>query len=160
MSLPPAAVPVSVSKRMAVEFIGTALLLATIVGSRLVGERLSGGMVGITYLVNTLATASVIGMPVFSWPNPPRATLTEITGELLERHAVVPLPEALDDADLFITLGSARDWQALVDVVHVHWELPALAGLESARSHQVVEEVRVRVKQLLRELGVERLRGV
>ena len=45
---------------MAVEFIGTALLLATVVGSRLVGERLSGGLVGITYLVNTVATASVM----------------------------------------------------------------------------------------------------
>ena len=113
--------------------------------------------------VESWATPSAIravAATPFSTPPAPSPERLQQAGRGLERYAVIPLPEALGDADLFITLGAAWDWRALVDADHVHWEFPALAGLEPARAHQVVEEVRVRVKQLLRELGVERLRSV
>jgi len=49
--------------RAAVDGIGTALLLATIVGSGVMGERLSGGNVAIALLANSLATgAGLIGI--------------------------------------------------------------------------------------------------
>lgn len=38
------------------EFVGTALLLATVVGSGIMGERLASGNVAIALLANTLAT--------------------------------------------------------------------------------------------------------
>ncbi len=44
------------ARRCAVEAIGTALLLAAVVGSGIMGERLAGGNVAITLLANTLAT--------------------------------------------------------------------------------------------------------
>lgn len=46
------------TKRCTAEAIGTALLLATVVGSGIMGERLSGGNVGLALLANSLATGA------------------------------------------------------------------------------------------------------
>ena len=51
------------AKRCMAEGIGTALLLATVVGSGIMGERLSGGDVGLALLANSLATGA--GLSVF-----------------------------------------------------------------------------------------------
>lgn len=48
------------SRRLAAEFIGTAFLLATVVGSGIMGETLSGGNVAIALLANALATAAIL----------------------------------------------------------------------------------------------------
>ena len=42
-------------RRLVAEMLGTALLLAAVVGSGIMGERLSGGNVAIALLANTLA---------------------------------------------------------------------------------------------------------
>src|SRR2546423_448214 len=47
-------------RRVVSEAIGTALLLATVVGSGIMGDRLSGGNVGIALLANSLATGAVL----------------------------------------------------------------------------------------------------
>jgi len=46
--------------RLTAEFLGTAFLLAAIVGSGIMGERLAGGNVAIALLANTLATAAML----------------------------------------------------------------------------------------------------
>ena len=43
-------------RRLLAEFTGTALLLAVVIGSGIMAERLSGGNVGLALLANTLAT--------------------------------------------------------------------------------------------------------
>jgi glycerol uptake facilitator-like aquaporin len=48
----------SLSRRATAECVGTALLLATVVGSGIMGERLSGGNVGLALLANTIATGA------------------------------------------------------------------------------------------------------
>jgi glycerol uptake facilitator-like aquaporin len=48
----------SLSRRAASEAIGSALLLATVVGSGIMGERLSAGNTAIALLANTLATGA------------------------------------------------------------------------------------------------------
>ena len=45
---------------MTAEAVGTALLLAAIVGSGIMGERLAGGNVAIALLANTLATGAML----------------------------------------------------------------------------------------------------
>ena len=45
-------------RRLVAEGAGTALLLATVVGSGIMGERLSGGNLAIALLANTLATGA------------------------------------------------------------------------------------------------------
>src|SRR5439155_14396549 len=49
---------VTVARRLVAEALGTALLLATVVGSGIMGERLCGGNVAIALLANTLATGA------------------------------------------------------------------------------------------------------
>lgn len=48
------------TRRAAAEFIGTALLLATVVGSGIMAERLAGGNVAIALLGNTLPTGAIL----------------------------------------------------------------------------------------------------
>lgn len=48
------------ARRIVAEGIGTALLLAAVVGSGIMGERLAGGNVAIALLANTIATGAVL----------------------------------------------------------------------------------------------------
>ena len=47
-------------RRLAAEGVGTALLLAAVVGSGIMGERLAGGNVAIALLANTIATGAAL----------------------------------------------------------------------------------------------------
>ena len=55
-----AATQARLSRRAVAEFVATALLLATVVGSGIMGERLAGGNVAIALLANTLATGAAL----------------------------------------------------------------------------------------------------
>jgi glycerol uptake facilitator-like aquaporin len=48
------------SRRLISEFVGTAFLVAAVVGSGIMGERLAGGNVAIALLANTIATGAVL----------------------------------------------------------------------------------------------------
>jgi len=50
----------TLARRIAAEATGTAMLLAAVVGSGIMGERLAGGNVAIALLANTLATGAVL----------------------------------------------------------------------------------------------------
>jgi glycerol uptake facilitator-like aquaporin len=50
----------SLIRRSVAEAVGTALLLATVVGSGIMGERLAGGNIAIALLANTLATGAAL----------------------------------------------------------------------------------------------------
>jgi glycerol uptake facilitator-like aquaporin len=50
----------SLSQRAAAEFIGTAFLVATVVGSGIMGERLSNGNLALALLCNTIATGAAL----------------------------------------------------------------------------------------------------
>jgi glycerol uptake facilitator-like aquaporin len=47
-------------RRLTAEAVGTALLLATVVGSGIMGERLAGGNVAMALLANTVATGAAL----------------------------------------------------------------------------------------------------
>ncbi len=51
---------VSLARRLTAEAVGTSMLLATVVGSGIMGERLSGGNVAVALLANTLATGAIL----------------------------------------------------------------------------------------------------
>ncbi len=48
------------ARRVVAEGVGSALLLATVVGSGIMGERLAGGNVVVALLANTLATGAAL----------------------------------------------------------------------------------------------------
>lgn len=50
----------SLPRRVVAEFAGTAFLLAAVVGSGIMGERVSGGNVAIALLANTIATGAAL----------------------------------------------------------------------------------------------------
>ena len=50
----------TLARRLTAEFVGTLFLLAAVVGSGIMGERLSGGNVAIALLANSIATGSAL----------------------------------------------------------------------------------------------------
>jgi Major intrinsic protein len=68
------------SRSLVAEALGTAFLLAAVVGSGIMAERLSGGNVGIALLCNSLATGAMLVVlisifgPVSGAPKPRRYT--------------------------------------------------------------------------------------
>jgi glycerol uptake facilitator-like aquaporin len=50
----------NLARRIVAEFIGTGFLVAAVVGSGIMGERLSGGNVAIALLANTIATGAAL----------------------------------------------------------------------------------------------------
>src|SRR5439155_7354636 len=54
------AIRMTLGRRLAAEGVGTALLLAAVVGSGIMGERLAGGNVALALLANTVATGAAL----------------------------------------------------------------------------------------------------
>ncbi len=83
--------PFSVGRRLVAEGLGTAMLLAVVIGSGIMGERLAGGNVAIALLGNTLATgaALVVLIAVFG-PISGAHMNPAVTGALLLRKAITP----------------------------------------------------------------------
>ncbi|MEZ4662501.1 MAG: MIP/aquaporin family protein [Caldilineaceae bacterium] len=51
---------IALSRRLVAELLGTAFLLATVVGSGIMGERLAGGNVAMALLANTIPTGAIL----------------------------------------------------------------------------------------------------
>jgi glycerol uptake facilitator-like aquaporin len=89
----------SLTRRIAAEFLGTGFLVAAVVGSGIMGERLSGGNVAIALLANTIATSAALAALILA--------LRPISGAHL--NPMVSVAEALrggiawKDAWLYIT---------------------------------------------------------
>ena len=117
------------SRKLAAEFVGTALLLATVVGSGIMGERLSGGNAGIALLANALATGAVL------------YALISAMGSISGAHfnPVVTLAEAWLGKLPWRQVGPYVLIQivaALAGVVAAHWMfgLPTFSASQHARS--------------------------
>ena len=117
------------SRRLAAEALGTALLLATVVGSGIMGERLAGGNTAIALLANAIATGCALYVlitifgPVSGAHFNPLVTLVErVRGNLNWR-----------DALLFI---AAQFLAAVIGVLiaHAMFELPMITSSQHVRS--------------------------
>src|ERR1700738_3353930 len=58
---------ISLSRRFASEFLGTAFLVAAVVGSGIMGERLAAGKVALPLLANTIATAAALAALILTF---------------------------------------------------------------------------------------------
>ena len=117
------------SRKLAAEFVGTALLLATVVGSGIMGERLSAGNAGIALLANALATGAVLYALI--------AAMGSISGAHF--NPVVTLAEAWLGKLPWRQVGPYLLIQivaALAGVVAAHWmfELPTFFASQHVRS--------------------------
>ena len=111
----------SLLRKLAAEFIGSALLLATVVGSGVMGERLAGGNAAIALLANSIATGAalfaLIAMfaPISGAHFNPVVTLIEVwSGRMNRRHAAIYLAAQFVGAVLGVVLAHAMFEIALV----------------------------------------------
>lgn len=58
---------ISLARKLAAEFLGTLFLVATVVGSGIMAERLSGGNIALALLANTIATGAALVALIFTF---------------------------------------------------------------------------------------------
>jgi glycerol uptake facilitator-like aquaporin len=109
------------AKRAAVEAVGTALLLATVVGSGIMGERLAAGNVAIALLANSLATgAALIALLLAFGPlsgahfNPAVSLVERLRGALAGRELAVYVGAQLAGAAIGVALAHAMFGEAIL----------------------------------------------
>jgi glycerol uptake facilitator-like aquaporin len=116
-------------RRTAAEFLGTALLLATVIGSGIMAAKLAGGNGALALLCNTLPTAAILAVLILIFGPVSGAHLNPVItlAFLLRRE----LPPALALAYLAaqLTGGIAGAWLA-----HLMFELPLLQLASTARA--------------------------
>ena len=117
------------ARRAVAEFLGSALLLATVVGSGIMGAKLAGGNVALALLGNTLPTGAILVVlilifgPVSGAHFNPAVTLAFVSrGELAMPVALVYLAAQIAGA-------IAGAWMA-----HLMFELPVLQLSSTART--------------------------
>ena len=84
----------TLSRRLAAEALGTAFLLATVIGSGIMAERLSGGNVALALLANAIATGAVLVALILAFGavsgahfNPAVTLVMALRGEMNRRDA-------------------------------------------------------------------------
>ena len=60
-----AAHPADMPRRLVAEALGTTFLLATVVGSGIMAERLAGGNTALALLANAIATGAILAVLIF-----------------------------------------------------------------------------------------------
>jgi glycerol uptake facilitator-like aquaporin len=121
--------PIAVPQRLTAEFIGTAALLAVVVGSGIMGESLAGGNTAIALLANALATGAILVVlitalgPLSGAHFNPAVTLAFLLrGEIAPRDAAAYV--------IVQILGAI----AGVLAAHLMFDLPLLQIAETARN--------------------------
>lgn len=135
---------ISLPRRLAAEFVGSALLLAIVVGSGIMGERLAAGNTAVALLLNAIATgAGLLVLITMLGPlsgahfNPAVSLLFRVRGELSTRALLAYLPVQLAGALAGVLLAHAMfDLPLLQESRHLRhgagqWtgEFVATAGL-------------------------------
>lgn len=127
----------TLGRRLVAEFVGTAILLATVVGSGIMGERLAGGNVAVALLANTLATGAILVALILTFGPISGAHLNPAVSAVAMMRNGMPVPQAFG-------YGCAQGLGALSGVLlaHLMFELPPLSISGHARSgsSQVLSE--------------------
>src|SRR4051794_37115674 len=103
----------SLGKEIVSEALGTGLLLATVIGSGIMGEQLAGGNIAIALLANTLATGAVLVAliltfgPISGAHMNPAVTLAAATDGALP-WSRVPIYMSAQAAGAFAGVGAAH----------------------------------------------------
>jgi glycerol uptake facilitator-like aquaporin len=116
-------------RRLVSEFVGTGFLVAAVVGSGIMGERLAGGNVAIALLANTIATGAALAALIF--------TFGPISGAHL--NPAVTLADAIERG----VSGTVAAWYVATQcagaicgaiVAHLMFGLPPVSVSHHARS--------------------------
>jgi glycerol uptake facilitator-like aquaporin len=120
---------VTLGRKLAAEALGTGLLLAAVVGSGIMAERLAGGNAAVALLANTLATGAALAVlilifgPVSGAHFNPAVTLAcAWRGEMAARHAA-----------LYVLVQAAAAVAGVL-LAHAMFDLPVWQISEKVRS--------------------------
>lgn len=122
--------PPTLARRAVAEALGTALLLASVVGSGIMGERLAGGNVAIALLASTLATGAALVALILTFGHisgahfNPAVTLADASQGGLSWRRDVPVYLAAQTAGAFAGVATA----------HVMFGEPLFAASRHARA--------------------------
>ena len=119
----------NLTRRIASEFLGTALLLAAVVGSGIMAEKLSGGNIGLALLANSLATGAALFVlitifgPISGAHFNPAVTLDMCLKKLI----------STSDASLYVVVQIAGGIVGVL-ITHVMFDLNVFQTSATARS--------------------------
>lgn len=150
---------IALSRRATAEVVGTALLLATVVGSGIMAERLSQGNVALALLANTIATgAGLVALiltfgPISGAHFNPAVTLADaaqgglpwrdvpayVAGQLAGAYLGVAAAHAMFEAPLFSASAHVRSGpaQLLSEFVATFGLLSVIWGVSRRHAHYV-----------------------
>ena len=117
------------SRRAAAEFLGTAFLLAIVVGSGIMGERLAGGNEAVTLLANTLATGAGLVALILAFGGLSGAHFNPVVSLLQSFGRELPWSELA-----VYVLAQVAGAFVGVATAHVMFGLPLFFASERARS--------------------------
>lgn len=80
----------TLARRVTAEALGSALLLAAVIGSGIMGERLCGGNIAIALLANTLATGAALVVLIFTFESVSGAHFNPAVTLALASQGVLP----------------------------------------------------------------------
>ena len=83
-------------QRLAAEFLGSSLLLATVIGSGIMGERLAGGNVAVALLGNTIPTGAILFVLITMLGPISGAHFNPAVTTVFAMHKELPVSEALN----------------------------------------------------------------
>src|SRR6266852_4381398 len=145
------------ARRLVAEGLGTALLLATVVGSGIMGERLAGGNLAIALLANALATgAGLLALILMLGPisgarvNPEvLAVMREVGIALSSARPRKLTAELAQGASLLVTMGCGDECPVVPGARRDDWPLPDPKGQPLGYVRQIRDEIKQRVGALV-----------
>jgi len=115
-------------QRLAVECFGTALLVGTVVGSGIMGERLAGGNVALALLCNTIATAAILVTLIITFAPVSGAHFNPVVTFTSAMRSGTPWPEVP-----FYVIAQIAGGIAGTVVAHLMFSLPLASWSHHAR---------------------------
>lgn len=147
-SLEPPLEPFTLARRLVAEALGTALLLAVVVGSGIMGERLAGGNDALALLGNTLATGAglVVLITIFgpisgAHFNPAVTLVFALRRELAWRTAGLYVPVQVAGAVLGVFVAHAMFAAPLLQVSAKLRDGPAQALSEAVATFGLIATI-------------------
>ena len=122
---------ISLPRRLSAEFLGTAFLVAAVVGSGIMGERLANGNVALALLANTIATGAALVALILAFGPISGAHLNPVVSFMDVLEGGLPWKEVplYMIAQIVGGIGGAV-------VAHLMFGLPTLSLSQHVRAHQ------------------------
>jgi glycerol uptake facilitator-like aquaporin len=120
-SLPTVTVPIGLARRLASEALGTAMLLAAVVGSGIMGERLAAGNGAVALLANSLATGAALVALILAFGPISGAHFNPVVTAAMAWRRQLPWSEAGPYAAAQVVGALVGVW-----ITHFMFDLPVL----------------------------------